>query len=228
VDLSTTRRWLLCLLLPATVLAEPRSYRVAPPAEGTRAEAVVVYSLGTHTQVAQDIRGEVTLDTASLAGGSGTVVVPIADIHGDGGTRDCHMREALGIDYAAGGRFPKEHVCDAQNKLPASGPDSVAFPAIRLEILGGRPLDDPGLLGTGKPVRVELDVRWTVHGVSTQQKELTRVVQEGNGLHARGRSTVVLADHRVVVKATKVLFAEIKVGDAVTVTYDLRLLPVVR
>jgi hypothetical protein len=226
VDLSTVCGWLLGLLLPVTALAEQRTYRVAPPAEGSKAEAVVVYSLGTHTQVAQDIRGEVTLDTSTLAGGSGTVVVPIAGIHGDGGTRDCHMREALGIDDAAGGRFPKEHVCDGQDKLPATGPESVAFPDIRLEILGARPLDDPGLLGTGKPVRVELDVRWTLHGVSKQQKELTRVVQEGNGLHARGRSTVVLADHRVVVKATKVLFAEIKVGDAVTVTYDLRLVPV--
>ena len=216
------------MLLPVTALGEPQTYRVAPPAEGSKAEAVVVYSLGTHTQVAQEIRGEVTLDTATLAGGSGTVVVPIAGIHGDGETRDCHMREALGIDYAAGGRFPKEHVCDGQNKLPASGPESVALPDIRLEILGGRPLDDPGLLATGKPVRVELDVRWTVHGVGKQQKELTRVVQEGNGLHARGRSTVVLADHGVVVKATKVLFAEIKVGGAVTVTYDLRLVPAAR
>jgi len=64
-----------------------------------------------------------------------------------------------------------------------------------------------------------------VHGVTKQQKELTRVVREGNDLHARGRSTIVLADHGVVVKATKVLFAEITVGSAVTVTYDLRLLP---
>ncbi len=225
---STTWAWLLVLLVPATALAEQQSYRVAPPAEGSKAEAIVVYSLGTHTQVAQDIRGEVTLDTATLSAGQGAVVVPIAGIHGDGGTRDCHMREALGIDYAAGGRFPKEHVCDGHDTLPASGPESVAFPDIRLEILGGRPLDDPGLLGTGKPVRVELDVRWTVHGVSKQQKELTRVVQEGNGLRARGRSTVVLPDHGVVVKATRVLFAEIKVGDAVTVTYDLRLVPSAR
>ena len=67
-----------------------------------------------------------------------------------------------------------------------------------------------------------------MHGVSRQQKELTRVVREGNGLHARGRSTVVLADYGIVVKATKVVFVEIKVGDAVTVTYDLRLLPVER
>jgi hypothetical protein len=221
--------WLfLAALLPVAALGQPRTYRVAPAAEGSKAEAIVVYSLGNHTQTAQEIRGEVTLDPTTLSGGSGSVVVPIAGIHGDGSTRDCHMREALGIDYGAGGRFPKDHVCDGQNQLPASGPESVAFPDIRLEILGARPLDDLSLLDSGKPVRVELDARWTLHGVSKQQKELTRVVREGNGLHARGRSTLVLADHGVVVKATKVLFAEIKVGDAVTITYDLRLVPVER
>jgi hypothetical protein len=219
-------RWLALLaLLPTVVLGEPRTYRVAPVAEGSKAEALVVYSFGTHTQTAQEIRGEVTLDPATLAGGSGTVVVPIAGIRGDGGTRDCHMREALGLDYTAGGRFPREHVCDGQDRLPTSGPESVAFPDIRLDMLGARPLDDLALLEAGKPVRVELDVRWTVHGVARERKELTRVLRDGTGLRARGRSTVVLADHGVVVKATKVLFAEIKVGDAVTVTYDLRLVP---
>jgi hypothetical protein len=224
MDAMTSPRWLfLVVLLPVAVLGEPRTYRVAPVPDGSKAEAIVVYSLGSHTQTAQEIRGELTLDTATLSGGSGSVVVPIAGIHGDGSTRDCHMREALGLDYGAGGRFPKEHVCDDRNRLPASGAESVAFPDIRLEILGARPLDDVGLLASGKPVRVELDVRWTVHGVAKQQKELTRVVQEANGLHARGRSTVVLADHGIVVKPTKVLFAEITVGNAVTVTYDLRL-----
>ena len=226
--IAAVERWLLLgALLPFVAVGEPPTYRVAPPAEGSKAEVVVVFNFGSHSQVAQDIRGEVTLDLTTLAGGSGSVVVPIAGIHGDGGTRDCHMREALGIDYAAGGRFPKEHVCDEHNRLPANGPESVAFPDIRLDVLGARPLDDPGLLESGKPVRVELDVRWTVHGVARQRKELTRVVREGDGLHARGRSTIVLADHGIVVKATKVLFTEIKVGDAVSVTYDLRLVPAI-
>ena len=79
---------------------------------------------------------------------------------------------------------------------------------------------------SGQPVRVEVDVRWTLHGVSREKKELVRVLRDGTGLRARSRSTVVLAEFGVVVKSTKVLFAEIKVGDAVTVTYDLRLLPV--
>jgi hypothetical protein len=52
------------------------------------------------------------------------------------------------------------------------------------------------------------------------------VLRDGPGLRVRGRSSVVLADHGVVVKSTKVLFAEITVGGAVTVTYDLRLVPV--
>ena len=220
-------RWLiLAALLPAAGLAEPRTYRVASPAEGSKAEAVVVYSLGSHTQVAQEIRGGVTLDPTTLASGSGAVVVPIAGIRGDGGTRDCHMREALGLDYAAGGRFPKEHVCDGQDRLPASGAEAVAFPDIRLEVLGSRPLDELALLEAGKPVRVELDVRWTLHGVARPGRELVRVLRDGAGLRARGRSTVNLAEHGVQVRPTKVLFAEIKVGDAVTVTYDLRLVPV--
>ena len=219
-------RWLaLTALLPALTHAEPRTYRVAAPDEGSKAEAVVVYSLGTHTQTAREIHGEVTLDPTTLAPATGEVVVPIAGLRGDGGTRDCHMREALGLDYAAGGRFPSEHVCDGQDRLPASGPESVAFPEIRLEVLGARPLDDLGLLEAGKPVRVELDVRWTLHGVTRPSRELVRVLRDGPGLRVRGRATVVLADHGVVVKPTKVLFAEIKVGDAVTVTYDLRLVP---
>lgn len=224
-----SRAWLLVsALLPIAALAEPRTYRVAPPAEGSKAEAVVVYSLGSHAQAAQDVHGEVTLDPATLSGGSGSVVVPIAGIRGDGGTRDCHMREALGLDYTAGGRFPREHVCDGQDRLPPSGSESVAFPDIRLELLGARPLDDLALLEAGKPVRVEVEVRWTLHGVSRQRQELVRVLRDGAGLRARGRSTIVLADHGVVVKPTRVLFAEITVGDAVTVTYDLRLQPVER
>ena len=223
---ATGACWLLlAMMLPLPALAESRTYRVAPPSEGSKAEAVVVYSLGTHTVPARDVHGEVTLDPTTLASGSGTVVVPLAGL-GEGGTRDCHMREALGIDYAAGGRFPKEHVCDDHDRLPPSGPESVAFPEIKMEILGARPLDELSLLDAGKPVRVELDVKWTVHGVTRERKELTRVLRDGTGLHARGRSTVVLADHGIVVKPTKVVFAEIKVGDAVTVTYDLRLLPV--
>ena len=219
-------RWLaLTALLPALAHAENRTYRVAASVEGSKAEAVVVYSLGTHTQTAREIHGEVTLDPTTLASATGAVVVPIAGLRGDGGTRDCHMREALGLDYAAGGRFPTEHVCDGQDRLPASGPESVAFPEIRLEILGARPLDDLGLLEAGKPVRVELDVRWTLHGVTRPSRELVRALRDGPGLRVRGRATVVLADHGVVVKPTKVLFAEIKIGDAVTVTFDLRLVP---
>src|SRR5262249_53547993 len=109
---------LLALLLPLPAFAEARTYRVASPAEGSKAEAQVAYSLGTHSVPAQDVQGEVALDPPPLAWGSGAVVVPLAGLRGDGGTRDCHMREALGIDYAAGGRFPKDHACDDHDRLP--------------------------------------------------------------------------------------------------------------
>jgi polyisoprenoid-binding protein YceI len=219
------RAFLAVLLLTAPVLGAPRSYRVAPPSAGSKAEAVVVYSLGTHTQTATDIQGELTADPATLATMEGKVVVPIASLRGDGSTRDCHMREALGLDYAAGGRFPVEHVCDNDNRLPASGPEAIAFSDIRLELISARPLDELSLLDAGKPVRVEVEAKWTVHGVTRPARELVRVLRDGEGLRARGRSTIVLKDFGVVVKSTKVLFATITVGDAVTVTYDLKLVP---
>ena len=91
--------------------------------------------------------------------------------------------------------------------------------------MSAHPLDELALVDQGKPVRVELQVNWTLHGVTHAQKELARVLRDGNGLRARGRSTVVLQDFKVVVKPVKVLFAEVKVGDAVTVNYDLKLVP---
>jgi polyisoprenoid-binding protein YceI len=215
----------LALLGAGAAAAETRPYRVAPPGEKqSRAEAFLVYSLGTHTTTANEIQGTLRLEASSLDAAEGSIVVPIASLRGDGGTRDCHMREALGLDYSRS-RFPSEHVCDGENRLPATGPEAIAFPEIRLELLSARPLDDLGLLATGKPVRVEIETRWTVHGVTKPARELVRVLRDGDGLRVRGRSTLVLKDFGVVVKSTKVLFAEVTVGDAVTVTYDLKLLP---
>jgi hypothetical protein len=216
----------LAFLAAVPAAAEPRVYRVASVAQGSKVEAIVVYSLGSHAQTAGEVRGEVRTDPATLSEASGTVVVPLASIQGDRSTRDCHMRESLGLDYNAGGRFPAEHVCDANNQLPASGPDAIAFADIRMELVSAHPLDDLALLGQGKPVRVELEVKWIIHGVTHAQKELVRVLLDGSGLRARGRATIVLKDFNLVVKPVKVLFAEVKVGDAVTVNYDLKLVPV--
>lgn len=213
------------LAIGLSAIADPRAYRVAPVADGSKVEAVVVYSLGSHTQTAGEVRGEVKVDPATLTEVSATVVVPLASLKGDGSTRDCHMRESLGLDYGAGGRFPAEHVCDGNNQLPASGPEAIAFPDIKLELVSAHPLDELALLDQGKPVRVELQVKWTLHGVTHAQNELARVLRDGNGLRARGRSTVLLQDFKMVVKPVKVLFAEVKVGDAVTVNYDLKLVP---
>src|SRR4029450_4001930 len=112
-------------------------------------EAFLVYSLGTHTTTANAVQGTLRLEPNTLDAAEGSIVVPIASLRGDGGTRDCHMREALGLDYSRS-RFPSEHVCDGENPLPATGPDAIVFPEIRLELLSARPLDDLGLLAAGK------------------------------------------------------------------------------
>src|SRR5260370_18933573 len=92
-------------------------------------------------------------------------MVPISAINGDGGLRDCHMREALGLDYRSS-HFPSEHVCDRDNELPASGPDAVVFRDLQFALKELRPIDDPRLLHQGKPVSVRIQGIWTIHGVS--------------------------------------------------------------
>jgi len=63
--------------------------------------------------------------------------VPIAAMSTGSTTRDCHMREALGIEYARS-HFPAEHVC-VNDQVPVSGPDSVVYPDIVIKVQGVRP-----------------------------------------------------------------------------------------
>ncbi len=207
--------------------AETRAWRVAPPSQGTRIEILVSYSLGTHTQTVREVRGQVRVDANSLRSVDGLLMVPISAINGDGGLRDCHMREALGLDYRSS-HFPSEHVCDRDNELPASGPDAVVFRDLQFALKELRPIDDPRLLQQGKPVSVEIQGIWTIHGVSKPTKLVAQVSREGpaGGLRIHTREYLNFKDFDVVIKAARVLFTSITAGTAAIVNIDLLLIPV--
>lgn len=217
---------LALLLLPASaVWAEPRAYRVVEPPPGTTAiEVAIPYSFGTHHDAASVVQGQVVIDREKLVVEPGQLRVPLAALRSGDPKRDCHLREALGLDYAKS-RFPAEHVCNDANELPGSGGDSLAFRELRLDVSGGRPLDDPALLAQGKEVRLEITGRWVLHGV--ERPALLRLavsVDPGDPglLRVRGREIIRLHDFGVVVKQTNVLFVVVSVEDAITVTFDLR------
>ncbi len=213
----------LALAIPLLALAaraDPRAFTV----QSGRAQVKLVYTLGTHEENATQLSGAVRLDPETLTGAAGALVVPISSISGDRGARDCHLREALGLDYAAAD-YPATHSCDGDDKLPAAGPHAVVHPEIRFELSASKPLDDLKALAAGKPVRVEVDGAWTIHGKTRPAKLLLRVTREGTGLRVKGQTAIRLADFEVQVKSARILFAEITVGPVAGVELDLLLSP---
>src|SRR5262245_35509977 len=114
----------------ATHLAQAANQRYIFSSSGaTGISFRLPYTGGTHTGSARSASGTLTFDPSSLIRINAHIVVPIDDIHSGDSKRDCHMREALGLDYTRS-QFPKSHVCDNANRIPTSGPDSVVYPTI--------------------------------------------------------------------------------------------------
>ena len=218
----------ISLMATPEARAEPRKYEVGRERGDIAIAVKVPYSLGTHTQTVAAVSGELRVDRETLAVARGWLVVPLTSIESDSAKRDCHMREALGLDYAHS-RFPKEHVCDGDNRLPASGPDSVAFPEVRLDVKEGRALDDPRRFADGEEVRATVEGSWTIHGITRPARlevRLSKDPRAPEGIRVRGRHAFSLRDFGVVVKAAKVLFVTISVQDEVSASLDLLIKPV--
>jgi len=218
---------ILLLLLPMAAMAEPRPYQASPWPGAPGVEVAVPYSFGTHHQAAAVVQGTVLLDRETLTVRSGQLRVPVAALRSDDAKRDCHLRESLGLDYATS-RYPVEHVCNDRNELPGAGGDALVFRDLRLDVSGGRPLDEVGLLVQGKEVRIQVDGSWTVHGV-TRPAQLRLAVtadpKDPSALRVRGTAALKLHDFGVVVKTVNVLFVVVSVEDVATLSVDLRLAP---
>ena len=96
--------------------AQPRAYEVGRQPGDIGIALKVPYSLGTHTAAATAVGGELFIDPETLSLVRGRLVVPVTSIEGGSSRRDCHMREALSLDYGRS-RFPREHVCDGNGRL---------------------------------------------------------------------------------------------------------------
>ena len=130
----------------------------------------VPYTLGTHRGTA----GPVTLDARSNAAGteltSLVLRIPIESLHSGNAKRDCHLKEALGLDYSVS-RYPKEHVCDGHDEIPSTGPDRVAFPAIVFEMSSVPAPLKYVLPAAGQKSEVEIPGKWTVDAPALHKTE---------------------------------------------------------
>ena len=221
--LPTVRRLLAALALlaalsPLRARAAAAAYSVRLPREGLIVD--VPYSMGTHHEHVTAVDGTLRIDPEALRVQRGRLVIPLAAFRSDDPQRGCHLREALGLDYARA-RYPRDHVCDAQNHLPATGPDAIAFPDIVLEVSKGGPVAS----ATGE---IEAEGLLTVHGASRPVRLHLAVSRDASlpgTLRVRGRIPLHLADFGVQVKPAKVLFVSITVHDEIAVAVDALLEP---
>jgi polyisoprenoid-binding protein YceI len=214
------------LLAAAPARAAPAAYGVRLPGDGLVVD--VPYSLGTHHEHVTAVDGVVRADPETREVLSGRLRIPLAAFRSDDPKRGCHLREALGLDYARS-RYPRDHVCNDRNELPGSGADAIAFPEIVVELARGGPA--AGAPATGAAAAVDVEGTLTVHGVSRPTRFRVTVAAEPSRpglLRVRGRIPVRLSDFGVQVKSAGVLFVSISVKDTVTVVLDALLEPVSR
>jgi polyisoprenoid-binding protein YceI len=214
----------LWLSVARSAHAEPITYRPAPAPEGSAsARLELPYTFGTHNFDARLLQGEVRADWKEAPAVRGRLTLPLASIHGGGDTLNCHMREAMGLDYARSG-FPAKHVC-SDGKLPATGNDAIAFPDVAFEI--ERVVVDPAHTRSGEYElwRATAFGRWTIHGVTRDASlDLRLTVPANEAAHPRwvrveGARKIRLADYGIQVKRAFVVTA----GEEATVKLDFLL-----
>lgn len=183
------------------------------------------YTLGTHVGQANAATGSATLDFDAANLSRAEFRVPLSAMTTGNSKRDCHMIEAMGLDYARSSYPEGGHLCSSNQTLPESGPDSVAYPEIQfvlesLTAADGSPL---GRLERGIETPIVSLARWTLHGVTkTRAIPLSILIDQGDQpkVRVRGKFEVLLKDHEVEVISWG---GVISVKDRAKVELDLEL-----
>ncbi len=192
------------------------------PDDSTGIRFELPYTMGTHKGEARSVSGEAKIRLSDLSVISADLKVPVESIRTGDEKMDCHMWESLGLDYEKSA-FPESHVCN-DNQLPKQGPDSIAHREIRFEWIASKALGDPKDLDAGNSVAVELEGRWTIHGVTRPGKatyQVSRAEGQPGALRIEGRQDFQLADFGIEVKP----FLVIKAKGGATAVIDLILRP---
>lgn len=210
--------------LASQALAEETLFELVPNANGaTGIEFKIGYTLGTHKGVALKASGlvEVSTENSQLALKSTSIKVPISSIRTGAELRDCHLQEAMGINYSISD-YPSQHVCTG-NQLPASGNNAVVYPTIDFSLVSAQISGSPTHLEPGKTFQVSALGNWTIHGISKQQPiALTLNPQEDGRVFVTGNTSFNLKDFNVVVIPWAGL---IKVKDTALVELNLVFTP---
>ncbi|MFN9066994.1 MAG: hypothetical protein ACK5V3_07185, partial [Bdellovibrionales bacterium] len=139
-------------------------------------------------------------------------------------TRDCHMLEALGLNYNDS-QFPERHVCNSQDQLPKTGPNSIAYPSIAFQFQNFS--QEPSVpLQVGVPTKARVRALLQIHGVTRQFNALpiqvTKTTKQGQTfLRVQSQFQLSLQNFNIIVKPVKIGPFSFGVKDTLSVSLDL-------
>jgi polyisoprenoid-binding protein YceI len=210
----------LLIFSTLSLMAKPIEYQMG---EKSWATFDVPYSLGVHNGKTLIDHVTIVFDPLNPQKMSGEIVIPIARMSTGNPQRDCHLREALGLNYDQS-EFPANHVCDKENQLPTSGKNAVVYPYVIFNITGVSAINKD-VLSSGKAQNIFVDGEWTIHGVKKKDKIQLQLTLEKGMLKAQGDKPLSLKDFNIIVKSGKFLFVTISVKPEIRTHFDLVLKP---
>lgn len=183
------------------------------------------YSLGTVLGEVLIIGGKVTIDTENAALSNGTFKVPIDSLYTNKPMRDCHLREALGINYEESD-FPKTHVCSEKFQIPFEGKNAIAYPLITLKILSLKNKEaNNKKISMDHETKVEVSGEWTIHGKTLPSIFELKILPTPNSKSIKilGETIFSLKAFGIIVRPAKILLFPIKTEDQVRVSFNVPL-----
>jgi len=176
----------------------------------------LAYSLGFHSGKALWPKGRIEVEEKPFRLVFSEISLPISAMSTGSEKRDCHMREALGLDYSKSA-YPKEHVCDSENRMPSEGANAAIFTEIHFK---GFPVEakglDPDFEGE-QTFRISGSLE--IHGVKNPVQVDMKLSRHGpQTMNATGGFDVKLSDYGITVKP----FLLIAVKDSAHVDLDLK------
>lgn len=147
--------------------------------------------------------------------------IPIAEMSTQHGLRDCHMREALGMNYEFS-VYPKKHLCNLVGKLSKKEQEQIVYPSVDVEILNIQTSSEQGFV-IGTPVITDCLVKVTMHGVTKEYVMPVAVLKSLSSENSQVKYQVIVSttlntsDFGIIVKAVNFGPFEMKVDTEVKI-----------
>ena len=180
----------------------------------------IPWTFGTHEGISRKLNGQVMLDESDKVLNA-LFEIPINSMTTGNSIRDCHMREALGLNYDIS-TFPEEHVCNSKNQIPESGNDSIQYSVITAEFQNMTIPHDQYNLGI--PMSTNVRVKINMHGVGKSTiVEKILITKTENGFNLVGSFILSLRDFLVQVKPVDLGIKKVGVEDIVKIQFSINL-----